>query len=223
MTFCSSTGPLSRALAAKFAAGYTPPKKHVDPIIVDVRHRSYGSSPTARMVVPETVDMEIVSDMPAKRRKPAKKALRWSVESRETRDTLQIIKIDADEVERYIGLLAEFPDWTQSQRIFAKSGYTISEVIEAASIESQYLESAIRSLSREKGIVAVRQAACFVAYHMTGRSYKVIGREFCRDHTTMVHAYQRVSETIGADAEVREFVARVVKRVVETKEAARNA
>jgi chromosomal replication initiation ATPase DnaA len=50
----------------------------------------------------------------------------------------------------------------------------------------------LESKSRRSEIVRPRQLAFYAARLLTGKSFPDIGRHFCRDHTTILHGYEKV-------------------------------
>ncbi|MGQ0567954.1 MAG: chromosomal replication initiator protein DnaA [Armatimonadota bacterium] len=70
----------------------------------------------------------------------------------------------------------------------------------------------MRAKRRTKGVAFPRQVAMYVAREITDASLPRIGEEFGgRDHTTVMHACQRVRETLGRDA----HLAASLKRLME--------
>ena len=60
------------------------------------------------------------------------------------------------------------------------------------------------SARRARAVARPRQVAMYLAKQLTSRSLPEIGRKFGnRDHTTVMHAVQRVGELMARDAELR--------------------
>jgi chromosomal replication initiator protein len=58
----------------------------------------------------------------------------------------------------------------------------------------------IRSSSRKQGVVLARAVAIYVARELTPLSYEDLGRYFGgRDHTTIMHNYQRITQRLPKD------------------------
>lgn len=64
---------------------------------------------------------------------------------------------------------------------------------------------------RQRRFARPRQIAMYLARSITGASWSNLGREFCRDHTTVLHANEFVRDELindpysrGAIAEIRE-------------------
>lgn len=61
--------------------------------------------------------------------------------------------------------------------------------------------------SRKKEIAHARQVAMYLCKKLTENSYKVIGEKFGgRDHSTVVHAFQTIGESLKEDRKFRELV-----------------
>lgn len=98
----------------------------------------------------------------------------------------------------------------------------IDAVIAAASTVCRVSAAKIVSDSRARPLVDARQAAMYVARHMTGLSYPELGRAFGdRDHTTVLYAVNKIERLMGERDEVRKRVL-AVQALVDgrTKEAA---
>lgn len=62
----------------------------------------------------------------------------------------------------------------------------------------------ILSRKRTKTIAYPRQVAMYLARELTDLSLPKIGQEFGnRDHTTVIHAHKKISETMEKDPEVQ--------------------
>jgi len=75
---------------------------------------------------------------------------------------------------------------------------------EACSHLSIDKESILGHLRRQP-LAGYRQALMYCVYTNTALSYPVIGRLFNRDHSTVVHAYQRIKNRIEADPKMRDL------------------
>jgi chromosomal replication initiator protein len=78
----------------------------------------------------------------------------------------------------------------------------IQEVAKFYSIE----ENAIRGQSRMKETNTARQIAMYIIRNMTNLSLTDIGQEFKRDHTTVLHAINRIDEQAKRDNELSEII-----------------
>lgn len=75
----------------------------------------------------------------------------------------------------------------------------IGDIIRAAARASGYTAAQFVSADRHAGIVRPRQAAMWLAFHLTSRSLPEIGRRFGgRDHTTVLHALSAVEGRLAA-------------------------
>lgn len=64
----------------------------------------------------------------------------------------------------------------------------------------------LSSRRRTKAVVQPRQVAMFLAKDLTLASYPEIGRKFCKDHTTVLHAVRRIAARIDREPEFSAFV-----------------
>ena len=63
----------------------------------------------------------------------------------------------------------------------------------------------LKSASRRQSIVQARSAAMYLARKLTGQSFQIIGKHFGgRDHTTVMHAINRIYQVIDTDYALRE-------------------
>jgi chromosomal replication initiator protein len=62
----------------------------------------------------------------------------------------------------------------------------------------------LRSRQQSRGVVIPRQCAMYLARQLSGRSLKQIGQYFGgRDHSTVIHACQRLEALLPHEAELR--------------------
>jgi chromosomal replication initiator protein len=72
------------------------------------------------------------------------------------------------------------------------------------------------SARRARNVARPRQVAMYLAKQLTSRSLPEIGRRFGnRDHTTVMHAVQRVTELMGLDASFADDV-ELMRRMLES-------
>ncbi|OPZ79458.1 MAG: Chromosomal replication initiator protein DnaA [Alphaproteobacteria bacterium ADurb.Bin438] len=64
----------------------------------------------------------------------------------------------------------------------------------------------IMSKSRQKGIAVPRQIAMYMSKTLTTKSYPEIGREFDRDHTTILHGVRKIEALIKSDKNLLEQI-----------------
>lgn len=125
-----------------------------------------------------------------------------------------------------IVLAAMVPDDTNIDVLLARNGLEIvptagqRTVREAANITARYLDispHAIFTRSRERKVLDARQVVCWVAAD-AGFSYSEIGRHIKRDHSSVMHAVSKVTQTPHLYA-----VANRVRRVLSGVDQAREA
>ncbi|MCW5942917.1 MAG: chromosomal replication initiator protein DnaA [Fimbriimonadaceae bacterium] len=68
--------------------------------------------------------------------------------------------------------------------------------------------------SRKAPIAHARHMAVYLMRKITGDSWKQIGRRFGnRDHTSVMHSFQRANEMIAADQELRDSIQRLTREI----------
>jgi len=72
---------------------------------------------------------------------------------------------------------------------------------------------AIFSKKQNAQITEMRQMAMFIVRELTGMSTKLIGREFGRDHSTVVYSLAKFQEKYDRDSKVRLTVNNIIKNV----------
>jgi chromosomal replication initiator protein len=81
---------------------------------------------------------------------------------------------------------------------------TVADIQFATAVHYQVDLADMKSDRRAYGISHPRQMAMYLARKKTARSYPEIGKLFGgRDHSTVIHAYNRVRERIRYDEEAR--------------------
>lgn len=77
-------------------------------------------------------------------------------------------------------------------------------------VSKQHIESA----SRKKGVVHPRQIGMYLARKHTTHSYPEIGRRFGgRDHTTILHAFEKIQALVKRDETVAAVVAELEAQI----------
>lgn len=93
------------------------------------------------------------------------------------------------------------------------AGATSPPLREIAAAASRYYKIPLRDLrssSRRQHVVLARSLAIYLARQLTPLSYDEIGRYFGgRDHTTIMHNYQRIDARLGGDRALRAAVEEV--------------
>lgn len=81
---------------------------------------------------------------------------------------------------------------------------SFSQIVTAVSRHFQIPVEEIKGTRRQAPIVHARHVAVFLTREITGDSWKHIGTLFGdRDHTSMIHGYQKIHELMHRDREVR--------------------
>lgn len=154
----------------------------------------------------DSSELDIVAN-PARLRA---QAVAWSVEeARKRREAAAVARRERLEAQRYaryintVGRSFEAPHLTVAavQRVVAKH-YDISR-------------AELLSQSRTAKVVRPRQVAMYLAKVCTGKSWAELGQRFAnRDHTTVMHAFNRVSLDMAADPDLAAAVA-ALRRALE--------
>lgn len=91
---------------------------------------------------------------------------------------------------------------------------TIPQIQKVAAADFSVPENSMVSKRRTADIAFARQVAMHIARELTGLSLNQIGARFGgRDHTTVLHACQKVERMIGADDDFRLRVDRMVEEI----------
>jgi chromosomal replication initiator protein len=84
---------------------------------------------------------------------------------------------------------------------------TPTEIISATATYFQLTFDDLVSARRSKDVALARQIAMYIARELTGLSLTSIGEIFGgRDHTTVIHAYQKISQEMAEKREVFNYV-----------------
>lgn len=87
---------------------------------------------------------------------------------------------------------------------------TPSEIIRAAAFAYGFTPAEVESPSRRQPLALCRQVAMYLTRHLTDLSLPKIGQHFGgRDHTTVLHACDKINHLIRTDREVFEQVTRL--------------
>jgi len=114
-------------------------------------------------------------------------------------------------VARVDQLLAEVRD-LRRQMDAAPPGFpvpSIGRLVDAAAAEFGITAAAILSPRRDASFVEARQVVMYLASAHLKRSLPTIGRCLNRDHTTVLHARDRIAARIAAEPDFAARVARV--------------
>ena len=75
----------------------------------------------------------------------------------------------------------------------------------------------IKGKKQSKNIVFPRQIAQYLSRELTEYSTTEIGKEFNKDHTTVMHAYEKIENTLHMDASLEETLRILKKKIKEYK------
>ena len=89
----------------------------------------------------------------------------------------------------------------------------MSDVLRAVAAHYNIPPEAIKGSGRVREVVVPRQMAMFLIRELTGHSLPEIGSFFLRDHSTVMHSIQKVTEQLGKDSEMTEAVAFLKRRL----------
>lgn len=91
--------------------------------------------------------------------------------------------------------------------------YFIADVVKAASRRYGFTPQQLTGKQREKELVRARHIAMFAAIKITGRELKRIGKVFDADHTTVVHARDKIKKLIQTDASLAQEIDSFIKEL----------
>lgn len=96
--------------------------------------------------------------------------------------------------------------------MIAKPGFP--QILDAVSKHFKVPVDDIKGYSRKAPIVHARHIAVYITREITGDSWKHIGGLFGdRDHTSMMHGYQKISEMMVRDRELRSSVKMLIRNL----------
>jgi chromosomal replication initiator protein len=105
-------------------------------------------------------------------------------------------------------ILADSISSTKPRQITA--AFIIEKTAEMFSLEVEQLQSK----SRTRDLVHARQVGMYVCRELTDLSYPQIGKEFGgRDHTTVIHAYEKVSTQLKERRKTYEDVTTLIQQI----------
>jgi chromosomal replication initiator protein len=70
----------------------------------------------------------------------------------------------------------------------------------------------LKSKKRSQKLAFGRQVAMYLCRKVTGHSFAAIGEHFCRDHSTVIHAFNLIERRANADAAFRSSIERIMRR-----------
>jgi len=96
--------------------------------------------------------------------------------------------------------------------VLAKPAF--GQIVDAVSKHFKIPSDDIKGISRKAPIVHARHVAVFITREITGDSWKHIGSLFGdRDHTSMMHGYQKISEMMHHDKDLRATVKMLIRNL----------
>lgn len=96
--------------------------------------------------------------------------------------------------------------------VLAKPGF--NSIVDAVGRHYKIPSEDIKGTSRKAPIVHARHIAVYVTREITGDSWKHIGGLFGdRDHTSMMHGYQKISEMMKEDKDLRATVKMLIRNL----------
>ena len=90
---------------------------------------------------------------------------------------------------------------------------TVSMVIDEVARYYGIAADLILGTSRNKDAVMPRQIAMFISRDITGRSLPDIGKEFGKDHSTVMHSVKKIEGLIKTDAFIKDLVRDLVSNI----------
>ena len=111
-------------------------------------------------------------------------------------------------VERATQVLADLLSESQPRPI------TPQFILDEASAQFGFTVEELQSKHRQRPLVTARQIAMYVMRELTELSYPNIAREFGgRDHTTVIHAVEKIGALMSKDRQIYDQVTRLMKSV----------
>ena len=92
---------------------------------------------------------------------------------------------------------------------------TISKIVNEVARTYGLNPDDIYSRRQNAQVTEMRQMAMYIVREMTGLSTKVIGREFNRDHSTVVYSLEKFGQKYDSDSQIRSMVDGIIKNVRE--------
>ncbi|MBS1704580.1 MAG: chromosomal replication initiator protein DnaA [Armatimonadetes bacterium] len=95
---------------------------------------------------------------------------------------------------------------------YAKPG--VDQIVSAVGKYFKIPVDDIRGASRKAPIIVARHVAVYITREITGDSWKHIGNQFGdRDHTSMMHAYQKISQEMARDKDFSSTVKSLIRNL----------
>ena len=121
------------------------------------------------------------------------------------------------QVVAYASLRGREPDVETVRKVLSRlpiQAHKLTEIVDATARAFDLSAEELRARDRRPAIAFPRQVAMFLARELTDHSLPDIGRELGgRSHTTVLHALERVEQSLAADPVVRTAVDKVRRQL----------
>ena len=97
-----------------------------------------------------------------------------------------------------------------------KKKITIDEILYVIEDEYDVSLDKLTSRSRQSTITNARQIAMYLCRKLTDLSLVRIGDAFNRDHTTVIHAYEKISENLKTDESLQHTIEDITKKLTQS-------
>ena len=125
---------------------------------------------------------------------------------RELEGFLNIILMQKQLLERNLSLI-EVKELFNKNSAYSKKKVTFGKIIKTIADFYETKEQNLFNKSRKKEFVLPRQIAMFILREDFNGSYPYIGQKFGgRDHTTVIHAYEKISQDIKNDKKLKDEI-----------------
>lgn len=94
----------------------------------------------------------------------------------------------------------------------------VDEIIKAVANHYNLSFADVKGKKRTKNIMMPRQIAMYIAREMTEYSTTELGAEFNKDHTTVMHACQKIEEAIKNDPQLESNIDLIIRSLKEQKQ-----
>jgi len=95
-----------------------------------------------------------------------------------------------------------------------KKQININQILQETSSEFSFSSQELKTKRRNKNIVLARQVAMYIIRELTELSLPEIGEVFNgRDHTTVLHAYNKIKEVMSSNIDLQNRINRIIKRI----------
>lgn len=94
---------------------------------------------------------------------------------------------------------------------------SIDDIIKAVANHYNLSFADVKGKKRTKNIMMPRQIAMYIAREMTEYSTTELGAEFNKDHTTVMHACQKIEEAIKNDSQLESNIELIIRNLKEQK------